>query len=76
MRVGVLARHLFHAILECKLALLQGDFFELFGGRKVVLVGEFVQAVVQLVVLFCELAILVVVSAATGFLRPVLPLRS
>ena len=32
MRVGVIARHFFHSILEGKLPLFEGDFFDLFGG--------------------------------------------
>jgi len=60
MNVGVRACHLLHAVLEGKLALLQGHFFKLFRGRKVGFVGELVQAMVQVVVLFGQLAIAVI----------------
>ena len=53
-------RDALHLILEGKLALLQGDFFELFGVGEVVLFGEFVEAIVQVVVEIGKLPILVV----------------
>ncbi len=50
--VRVQARHLFHLVLQCQFAFLEGDFFDLFGVREVVAFGELVEPVVQLVVLF------------------------
>ena len=37
--------------LSCSLRLLEGDFFDLFGFREVVLGGQFVQAIFELVML-------------------------
>jgi hypothetical protein len=58
----VAARDLFHLIFDCEFALLEGDFFELFGVGEVVALGELVEAVVQFVVSFDELAVLIVFS--------------
>ena len=76
MAARVLARDLLHLILEGEFPLLQGDFFDLFGVGEVVPFGEFVEAVVELVVAFGELAVLVVARAAGDSLPPALPLRS
>jgi len=47
-----LASHdVFHAIFELQLFLLEGDFFNVFRFREVVLGGEFVQAIFELVML-------------------------
>jgi len=67
MHFGVRACHLLHAVLESKLPLLQDYFFELFRGRKVGLVGEFVQSMVQVVMLFGQLAIAVVMLQQQAF---------
>src|SRR5439155_23564786 len=40
-----------HAVLELELFLLEGDFFELFEFGEVMLDGQFVQAIFELVVL-------------------------
>jgi hypothetical protein len=48
---GVLPRETFHLVFQGQLTFFEGNFFELFGGREVVLVGEFVQPIVELVVL-------------------------
>jgi len=40
----------FHPVLEVELPLLHGDFFDLLGFGKVVLVGQFVEAGIELVV--------------------------
>jgi hypothetical protein len=55
MRVQVLARHLFHAIFEGEFLLLDGDFFEVVGGREAVAGVELVESIVELVMLFREL---------------------
>jgi len=49
--LAVASHDVFHAILELELLLLEGDFFNLFGFREVVLGGEFVQAIFELVML-------------------------
>ena len=48
------AGELLHLILEGELTLLQNGFFQLFGVREVVLAGEFVEAIVEVVVLLKE----------------------
>jgi hypothetical protein len=49
-----------HLVFQAELALLQLDFFELFGFRQVRAGGEFVETIVQLVVLQSQLAKLLV----------------
>jgi hypothetical protein len=49
-----------HPVLELQLALLQGDFFDLFGLGEVLLVVELVQAIVEFVMLGGELVELLV----------------
>ena len=49
---GILARDVFHLILQREFSFLDRNFFELLTGGKVMLVGELVEAVVQLVVAF------------------------
>src|SRR5262249_15878909 len=59
-RRAVLPHDHFHLILELELALLEGDFFELFGFRKVLAGCEAVDPLIQVVMLSGELAELVV----------------
>jgi hypothetical protein len=48
---------LFHPVLESELAFLERDFFDLLGFGEVGPFGEFVEAIVEDVVAFCELTI-------------------
>jgi hypothetical protein len=47
-------------VLQLELALLQPDFFDLFGFREVVAGGQMVNLLVEGVVLGCELAVLLI----------------
>jgi hypothetical protein len=58
--LSVAPEDVLHPVLELQLALLQGDFFDLFGLREVVLVVELVQATVEFVMLGGELVKLLV----------------
>jgi hypothetical protein len=49
------ADDVFHPVLELELPLLQRDLFELFGFGKVVLGGEFVEAILKFVMLGGEI---------------------
>jgi hypothetical protein len=60
--VRELARDLFHSIFEGQFPLFEGDFFEVIRVREVVVFGEPVEPVVQLVVLLCQLAVPIVGS--------------
>jgi hypothetical protein len=53
---AAMAEDILHAILQEQLALLQGDFLEVFGFGKVWLGGQFPQAAFELVVLRGEIA--------------------
>ena len=64
MLASPVGRDALHLILEREFALLQGDFFDLFGGREVVLFGELVEAIVKVVVEIGKLSILVVALPA------------
>jgi hypothetical protein len=48
------SKDVFHPVLQLQLAFLEGDFFELFGFGEVKLLGEFVQASFELVMLNCK----------------------
>ena len=50
----------FHLILQLELALFQGDFFDLFGFRKVMAGGQIVDLLVEVVMLGGELAKLLI----------------
>jgi hypothetical protein len=60
MPANPVGRDALHLVLESKLALLQGYFFDLFGAGEVVLFEEFVEAIVKSVVEIGKLAILIV----------------
>ena len=66
MSMRVLARDLLHPVLDRKLPLLQGDFFELFCRGEVVLIGELVKLFVELVVLLDKLAKVIVALEQEG----------
>ena len=57
--VGAAAQDHLHLILQLELTLFQGDFFDLFGFRKVA-GGHVVDLLVEVVMLGCELAILLI----------------
>jgi hypothetical protein len=50
----------FHAVFELQLSFFEGDFFDLFGFREVMLGGEFVQAIFKFVMLGREVVKLLV----------------
>jgi hypothetical protein len=50
----------FHPVFEGELPFLEGGFFDLLGFGEVGPFGEFVEAIVERVVAFCELAVLIV----------------
>src|SRR5262245_13499970 len=49
------AQDVFHPVFQLQLALLEGDFFELFGFGEVMLGSQFVQAIFQFVMLGREI---------------------
>ena len=53
--------HRFHVVFQLELALLQGRLFELFGVRPIELVREFIDSIVQLLVLVHEMTKFLVV---------------
>jgi hypothetical protein len=56
----VLAQDVFHPIFQLQLPFLEGDFFDLFWFREVMLGGQLVQAIFQLVMLGREVMKLLV----------------
>src|SRR5687767_1331776 len=58
--VGTAAENTLHLVLQLKFALLEGDFFELFGFGEVIPSGQVVQFRVEVVVLGGELTVLLV----------------
>jgi hypothetical protein len=51
----VTAQYIFHPVLELELAFLESDFFDLLRFAEVRLARELVEAIVEFVMLGCEL---------------------
>src|SRR3954462_2114394 len=62
VRRTIVPRDGFHLVFQREFPFFEGDFFELFVIGEVVLLGELVEAIIQLVVAFGELPVVLVAS--------------